>query len=55
MLWFRSGRKGAGFEFLRGRVRGVEQGYRDNLKINNGSFIENADVATVLRMVLEWQ
>lgn len=45
--------KGAGSERLRARVRGVDAGYRDHVKLNDGSYIDNTDVAAVIRQVLE--
>lgn len=45
--------KGAGAELFRARVRGIDAGYRDHVKLNDGRYIDNTDVATVLKMVVE--
>ncbi|MER2176431.1 MAG: alkaline phosphatase [Stenotrophomonas maltophilia] len=45
--------KGAGSELLRARVRGIDPGYRDHVKLNDGSYIDNTDVAAAVRAALE--
>ena len=45
--------KGAGSELLRARVRGIDAGYREHVKLNDGSYIDNTDIAAVVRMALE--
>lgn len=45
--------KGAGSELLRARVRGIDRGYRDNVKLNDGAYIDNTDVAGAVRTALE--
>lgn len=45
--------KGAGSELLGARVRGIDPGYRDHVKLNDGSYIDNTDVAAAVRAALE--
>lgn len=45
--------KGAGAELLGQRVRGVDAGYRQHVRWNDGSYIDNTDVAAVVQEVLQ--
>ncbi|MBB5876148.1 alkaline phosphatase [Xanthomonas sp. 3498] len=45
--------KGAGSNRFAERVRGVDAGYRQYVGWNDGSYIDNTDVAEVVRMALE--
>lgn len=45
--------KGVGSERFGERVRGVDAGYRQYVGWNDGSYIDNTDVAEVVRMALE--
>ena len=45
--------KGAGSKLLRARVRGIDPGYRDHVKLNDGSYIDNTDVAAVIKAILK--
>lgn len=44
---------GAGAERLGDHVRGVDPGYRDHVRWNDGRYIDNTDVAEVVRKALE--
>lgn len=45
--------KGNGAELLGKRVRGVDQGYRQHVRLNDGSYIDNTDVAAAIREALQ--
>ncbi len=48
-LWAR----GAGAELLGKRVRGVDAGYRQHVRWNDGSYIDNTDVAAAVQEALQ--
>jgi alkaline phosphatase len=45
--------KGAGAELLGQRVRGVDAGYRQHVRWNDGSYIDNTDVAAAVQEALQ--
>lgn len=45
--------KGAGAELLGQRVRGVDPGYRQHVGWNDGSYIDNTDVAVAVQQALQ--
>lgn len=45
--------KGAGAERLGARVRGIDAGYRQHVRWNDGSYIDNTDVAAAVEDVLQ--
>mgnify|MGYP002040120324 FL=1 len=45
--------KGAGAERLTARVRGIDAGYRQHVRWNDGSYIDNTDVAAAVQDVLQ--
>lgn len=45
--------KGNGAELLDARVRGVDEGYRQHVRWNDGRYIDNTDVATAVQQALQ--
>ncbi|WP_294996951.1 alkaline phosphatase [uncultured Stenotrophomonas sp.] len=45
--------KGAGSELLGQRVRGIDAGYRQHVRWNDGSYIDNTDVAAAVQEALQ--
>lgn len=45
--------KGVGAERFGARVRGVDVGYREHVGLNDGRYVDNTDVARVVREVIE--
>ncbi|KAG1386210.1 hypothetical protein G6F60_014557 [Rhizopus arrhizus] len=45
--------KGAGAELLAKRVRGVDDGYRQHVRWNDGRYIDNTDVAAAVQEALQ--
>jgi len=45
--------KGAGADLFAQHVKGVDPGYRDHVGLNDGSYIDNTDVAGVVREALQ--
>lgn len=45
--------KGVGAERLAARVKGTDSGYRDHVGLNDGRYIDNTDVAEVVKAAIE--
>ena len=45
--------KGVGAERFGARVQGVDAGYREHVGLNDGRYVDNTDVARVVREVIE--
>jgi alkaline phosphatase len=45
--------QGRGAELLGKRVRGVDAGYRQHVRWNDGSYIDNTDVAAAVQEALQ--